>query len=199
MFTRLYLCRHGEVVGDGQRRYNGHRDVDINETGVMQMEGLRDRLKDAPLSAIYCSDLIRTVKGADIIGGPHTAPKVKKPEFRERNVGAWEGMTWDDIQARYPREWSEWLGDIVNFVPPGGGESLLQVSHRVLPALGAVLEGNRGGEIVLVAHGGVNRVILAEALGLDMKHVFRIEQRYGALNIIDYYDDGMSVVKLLNG
>jgi alpha-ribazole phosphatase len=199
MFTRLYLCRHGEVVGDGQRRYNGHRDVDINETGVMQMEGLRDRLKDAPLSTIYCSDLIRTVKGADIIGGPHAAPKVKKPEFRERNVGVWEGMTWDDIQARYPKEWNEWLGDIVNFVPPGDGESLLQVSHRVLPALGAVLEGNRGGEIVLVAHGGVNRVILSHALGLDLKNVFRIEQRYGALNIIDYYDDGMAVVKLLNG
>ncbi|MHB8174721.1 MAG: histidine phosphatase family protein, partial [Nitrospirota bacterium] len=48
-------------------------------------------------------------------------------------------------------------------------------------------------------HGGVNRVILSFALGLELKNVFRIEQRYGALNIIDFYEDGMPVVKLLNG
>lgn len=163
------------------------------------MEGLRDRLLHAPLSAVYCSDLIRAVKGADIIAGPHNAPRLPRHEFRERNVGAWEGMTWDDIQAKYPVEWSAWLGDIVHFVPPGGGESLLQVSQRVLPALAGVIEENRGSEIVLVGHGGANRVILAGALGLSLDKVFRIEQSYGSLNIIDYYEDGIPVVRLLNG
>jgi alpha-ribazole phosphatase/probable phosphoglycerate mutase len=56
-----------------------------------------------------------------------------------------------------------------------------------------------GREIAMLLHGGVNRVILADALGLDPSHLFRIDQSFGALNIIDYYDDGMSVVKLMNG
>ncbi len=150
------------------------------------------------LDAVYCSDLIRTVKGAEIIGGPHGAKAVSRAEFRERGVGLWEGMSYDEIEAAYPEDWNAWLGDIVHFVPPGG-ESLLEVSARVLPALNDTLAAHRGKEVVLVGHGGVNRIILSHAMGLDMKNIFRIEQRYGALNIIDFYDDGMPVVKLLNG
>ncbi len=203
-YTRLYLCRHGEVRGDdgagrpAKRRYNGHRDVDITDEGVRQMERLRDMLLGKSLDAVYCSDLIRTVKGAEIIGGPHGAKAVSRAEFRERGVGLWEGMSYDEIEAAYPEDWNAWLGDIVHFVPPGG-ESLLEVSARVLPALNDTLAAHRGKEVVLVGHGGVNRIILSHAMGLDMKNIFRIEQRYGALNIIDFYDDGMPVVKLLNG
>ena len=196
--TRLYLCRHGEVTGDGRRRYNGHRDVDITGNGVAQMERLRERLTDKPLVALYSSDLIRTVKGAEIIGERHAAPKVVVPEFRERNVGLWEGMAFEEIQDVYPAEWNAWLGDVMNFKPPEG-ESLAEVAGRVLPPLREIVEKHMGEEILLLAHGGVNRVILSDAMQLDLKHVFRIEQHYGALNIIDYYDDGMSVVKLLNG
>jgi len=197
-YTRLYLCRHGEVVGDGRRRYNGHRDVDITENGVGQMRKLGERLKEEALAAIYSSDLIRTIKGAEIIGEHHSAPRHVRPEFRERNVGAWEGMAFEEIQEAYPEEWSAWLGDIVHFRPPDG-ESLLEVSARVLPNLKELVDKHMGEEIVLLAHGGVNRVILSDAMQLDLKHVFRIEQHFGSLNIIDYYDDGMSVVKLLNG
>ncbi len=198
MFTRLYLCRHGEVAGDGKRRYNGHRDVDISENGVRQMKLLKEKLKDAPLTAIFSSDLIRTVKGAEIIGAYHNAPRIIKVEFKERSVGVWEGMSFEEIEGRYPDDWKAWLSDIVHFAPPGG-ESLLEVSHRVLPILRRVIETHSGEEILLVAHGGVNRVILSAAMGLDLKQVFHIEQNYGGLNIIDYYDDGISVVKLLNG
>jgi alpha-ribazole phosphatase len=86
----------------------------------------------------------------------------------------------------------------VHFLPPGG-ESLMGVSGRVIPALWKVIEENRGGEILLVGHGGVNRVILADAMKLDLHYIFRIDQDFGCLNIIDYYEDGVSVVKLLNG
>ena len=198
VFTRLYLCRHGEVLGDGRRRYNGHRDVDINENGVRQMELLRERLKDAPLSAVFASDLKRTVRGARIISEPHNLTVTSRPEFKERGVGLWEGMAWDEIENTYPDDWQAWLSDIVHYQPKGG-ESLLQVRSRVMPALYNVLDEYREKEILLVAHGGVNRIILSEAMQLDLKHVFRIEQGYGRLNIIDFYEDGMSVVKLLNG
>ncbi|HEY3346144.1 MAG TPA: histidine phosphatase family protein [Nitrospirota bacterium] len=197
-FTRLYLCRHGEVAGDGRKRYNGHIDIDISDNGVQQMEMLRDQLIETKISAAYSSDLIRSKKGAEIIGGPHGAPRVSLAEFRERGVGAWEGKSWDEIQAEFPGEWSAWLSDIVHFLPPGG-ESLMGVAGRVMPALGKVIEENRGGEILLVGHGGVNRVILADAMKLDLHYIFRIDQDFGCLNIIDYYEDGVSVVKLLNG
>ncbi len=221
MRTRLYLCRHGEVegeprasvfphrlprvvsevsagLGDGRRRYNGHRDVDISEAGVRQMEALRERLADAPLSAIYSSDLIRAVRGAEIVGERHSVPRIRKAEFRERGVGVWEGMSFEEIEGAYPADWRAWLNDAAHFAPPGG-ESLSDVAGRALPELKRAIEENLGREILLIGHGGLNRAILADAMGLPLSLVFRIEQGYGALNIIDYYDDGMSVVKLLNG
>jgi broad specificity phosphatase PhoE len=51
----------------------------------------------------------------------------------------------------------------------------------------------------MLLHGGVNRVIIADALGMDMMNLFRIDQAFGALNIIDYHDDGRAVVRLVNG
>ncbi len=51
----------------------------------------------------------------------------------------------------------------------------------------------------MLLHGGVNRVILADALGMDMMNLFRIDQAFGALNIIDYHEDGIAVVNLVNG
>ncbi|MHB8174722.1 MAG: histidine phosphatase family protein, partial [Nitrospirota bacterium] len=152
LYTRLYLCRHGEVCGDGSRRYNGHRDVDITDEGVRQMERLRNVLLEKPVDAVYCSDLMRTIKGAKIIGEPHGTPALHRAEFRERGVGLWEGMSFNEIEAAYPDDWKAWLQDIVHFCPPGG-ESLLELSGRVLPALNETLDGHRGKEVVLVGHG----------------------------------------------
>jgi alpha-ribazole phosphatase/probable phosphoglycerate mutase len=56
-----------------------------------------------------------------------------------------------------------------------------------------------GEEVVVVAHGGVNRVILLDAIGAPLESLFSIEQDFGCLNSIDYYKDGNSVVRLLNG
>jgi alpha-ribazole phosphatase len=62
-----------------------------------------------------------------------------------------------------------------------------------------IVERHRGGEVLVIAHGGVNRVILLDAIGAPFSSMFRIEQDYGCLNIIDYYGDGIPVVTLLNG
>ena len=73
------------------------------------------------------------------------------------------------------------------------------MSARVLPALEGIIKGNFGASICVVAHGGVNRVVLSDAMGLGLENFFSIEQDYGCLNIIDYHPDGIKVVKLLNG
>ena len=72
------------------------------------------------------------------------------------------------------------------------------LSERVLPHLRRILDKEKGRDVLIVAHGGVNRVILCEALGLDLVNVFNIQQDYGCLNIIDYYPDS-TLVRLING
>lgn len=195
--TRLYLARHGETTTSAEFRFIGHRDVDITENGVEQMKRLRDRLMNEDLHAFFCSDLKRAKKGAEIIGSLHDAVPVACPEFREINLGIWEGLTRDEILERYPQEYHLRLQDLA-YSHIEQGESFKDLQTRVISRLSTILREWKGKNILLMAHGGVNRVILFHALDLDLQLLPRVDQDYGCLNIIDYFDDG-PVVKLVNG
>lgn len=197
-YTRLYLARHGQVVGHEKLVANGHTDVDITETGVSQMNALAERLRPVELNAIYDTGLIRTGKGAGIIGQYHDCPIASKPDMKEIYFGAWEGLSLREIEMAYPDELKKRYADIAEYRPPGNGENMKDVIKRVLPCLREIISEQAGKNILIVAHGGVNRLILCEALGMETGNLFRLEQDYGCLNIIDYYPDN-AVVKLVNG
>jgi alpha-ribazole phosphatase len=194
--TRIHLIRHGEV--EGSTRYNGHRDVALTPRGVEQYHELKPRLDPDRISACYTSDLSRTVRGGEILGSYIGVEPVQVPAFRELNCGAWQGLTLAEIRETRPEEWAARMADLVHFRAPGG-ETLQELAARVLPALAAIVERHRGEEVLVVAHGGVNRVILLDALGAPLSSMFSIEQRYCCLNLIDYYADGNRVVNLVNG
>lgn len=196
--TRLFLIRHGEVTNtNGIFRYNGHIDVDITDLGVMQMEAVAERLKTEPIKGVYATGLIRTVKGAKIIARHHGLTPVADERFKEVHAGRWEGLSYAEVQEQFPDEAHIRFEDLVNYRIKGGGESLRDVQDRVLPALNSLLERHKGESVALVAHGGVNRVILCHALNMGLESFFRLEQDYGCLNIIDFYD-GTAVVRLVN-
>ena len=196
--TRLYIIRHGQVVGHRELRYNGHYDVDITEEGLSQMERLAKTLEKAEIDAVYSSDLMRAIKGAEIISKSLNLTPTKLPAFRELHLGRWEGMTHKEAAKKYPEEAHFTFQDLANDKLKGG-ENLIELGERVLPALAEITERHQGTNVCLVLHGGVNRVILCDAMGLDIQHFFRIEQDYGCLNILDCFEDGIRVVKLLNG
>ncbi len=196
--TRLFLIRHGQVENHHEFRYNGHHDVDITELGVEQMNNLAGFLKLEPVSAIYSSDLQRSYKGAEIIGGAIDKNPVSSSALRELYLGRWEGLTREEAVERFPEEADISFQDLATSRVKGG-ENLLDLRARVMPEIEKIVEENFGSVVCIVAHGGVNRVVLCEAMGLDLENFFRIEQDYGCLNIIDCYADGIKVVKLLNG
>lgn len=196
--NRLYMARHGQVVGyDGFPVY-GHTDVEMTDVGIMQMEHLAERLRLVNVSAIYSSDLKRSSRGARIIARYHDAPLYTLPELREMHFGDWEGLTLKEIRERFPEELEERKTDLVNFRNPGEGESIESLSERVMNCFKGILKDQKGNDIVLVGHGAVNRVILCDALNLDLNGMFKIHQDYGCLNIIDYFPDS-TLVRMING
>ncbi len=196
--TRMYLIRHGEVAGAGTKRYNGHADVALSPRGVEQYHQIKERFAGTNVSACYTSDLTRCVTGAEILGQHLGVTPVRERNLRELNIGVWEGMTWTDIQATYPEQWQARLDDLVNYRVPRG-ENLVDLRGRIIPVVRDIVERHRGEEVLVVAHGGANRVILLDAIGAPLSALFNIEQTYCCLNIIDYFADGKTVVKLLNG
>ena len=196
--SRLYIARHGQVVGHDRFPAYGHTDVDITDVGKSQMEQLAERLRLTNIAAIYSSDLKRAVKGARIIACYHDVPHHALPEFRELYFGDWEGMTLEEIRKRFPDELERRKTDLMNFQAPGDGESMYALSKRVMACLQNILEEHKGNDFLLVVHGGVNRVILCDALGIDLSKAGGIHQDYGCLNIIDYFSDS-TLVRLVNG
>lgn len=195
--TRLYLARHGQVADGHTHRYHGHNDIHLSPQGVRQLEELAAQLQPVPLTAVYASDLTRAFQGAEILCRGRGLEPQAVPEFREVHFGLWEGLSFEEIASHYPRELQGRLQDLTNYRIPGG-ESLMDVQRRALPRLQEILRHHHGQAVALVAHAGINRVILSEALGLPLDHLFRIDQNYGCLNIIDYFPD-IPVVRLING
>ncbi|MFZ4856033.1 MAG: alpha-ribazole phosphatase [Desulfuromonadaceae bacterium] len=196
--TRIYLIRHGQVAGFDKPRYNGQADVALTELGIVQYHRLKERLVDKDISACYTSDLSRCSTGAAIICQALGIESSVHPELRELDIGVWEGLAWEEIKAQWPDVWQARFDDLVNYRVPQG-ENLLDVEARVMPVITQVVERHKGEEVLVVAHGGVNRIVLLNAIGAPLAGMFNIEQNYGCLNIIDYYDDGRATVKLLNG
>ena len=106
-------------------------------------------------------------------------------------------MSFDEIQIKYPDEFNAWAGNPLQFSPMGG-ESTFTMSERVLNSLEEIIRNHEGEHIAIVAHGGVNRIILCHLLGIPLENIFRIDQDYGALNIIEFWEK-YPVVKLING
>ncbi|MEZ4599736.1 MAG: alpha-ribazole phosphatase [Syntrophotaleaceae bacterium] len=196
--TRIYLVRHGQVEGSEEKRYNGQSDVRLTSLGLAQFGALQKRLEDKPIAAVYSSDLSRCLDGARIISKPHGLVPVALRALRELDIGHWQGKAWDELKRRYPEEWQARLKDIVHYRVPGG-ENLIDVRGRVAPALQELVERHRGEEVVVVGHGGINRIVLLEALAAPLSALFRLEQNFGCLNIVDYRQDGGATVQLVNG
>jgi len=196
--TRIYLVRHGQVEGHEKKRYNGHVNVSLTQLGREQSDRVCDCLVDIPLDAVYSSDLDRSRYCAELIAAAHNLTASTYESLRELNIGDWEGRTWDELQEAYPEDWQERQRDLVNFQVPGG-ESLQDAADRIRPTILKIIANHPDSNVALVAHGGANRIILLDAIGAPLKQAFSIEQDYGCVNIIDYFVDGNSVVKLLNG
>lgn len=195
---KIYLVRHGAIQPPGSgRRYLGQLDVPLAPEGLRQAEVLRERLRPVRLAAVYCSDLRRAVDTAGIIAAPHGLTPRACPELREVGLGAWDGLTFDEVKERYPEEYAARGADFINFRPPGG-ESFLDCAHRVLPAVFAALAATPG-DLLLVGHAGVNRILLCLAQGRSLADLFAIPQEYGCLNLMTCLDSEFAVASLIPG
>lgn len=180
----IYLFRHGEVVEGETRRFIGHLDVPLSPRGERQCAAQAARLRGADLAAVFSSDLVRSRRSGEIIGAPHGLTPIVVEPLREMAMGRWEGLTAEQIQAREPEAFADWMSRVGEFPFPGG-ESVPDLVARAWPAFEAIADAWRGRSIAVVAHGGTNRVVLCRALGLPLSRLLALGQDYGALSVLE--------------
>lgn len=191
----LILIRHGEAELRG--RYVGRTDPPLSECGRSQAVAVARRLADEPLLAVYSSPLQRARDTAQAIGGLHCLRVKEVPDLAELDFGAWDGLSYGEIERRDPERLSRWLSDPVAVCPPGG-ESLAHLAQRVMAATHHILAQYPRGTSVIVSHGGPIRVIVCEALGLPLGAQWRIGQALAGLTRVEWYGGGDVVLSLLN-
>ncbi|MCX8033710.1 MAG: alpha-ribazole phosphatase [Thermodesulfovibrio sp.] len=201
-YTVVYLLRHGETDGP-KRVYKGHIDVPLSKRGVEQVEKVAEKLKHViakypfEKTIILSSPLKRAVKTAEIIGEALSIEIIPMEILKERSFGKWEGMSLDEIVSAYPDDFERWRQNPAKFSPPEG-ESTLDVSNRAKRAIEHILKEYKDHRVLITAHGGINRVILCNLLNIPLENIFKIEQDFACVNIIEFYDK-FPVVKLING
>ena len=188
--------RHGSVVGAETRRFIGHLDVPLSPLGEAQVVALAARLRMVALDAIYCSDLVRTRRTAEIIAAPHALTPIANPALREFAMGRWDGLTAEEIRALDPAAFAAWMGDVGRFQFPEG-ESLPDLEARAWPAFETIVARHPGRSIAIVAHGGSLRAILCRALDLGPGRLLALGQDYAALSVLERSRDAWTL-RLLN-
>lgn len=172
--TELWLVRHGQTDWNLTGRWQGQASdaPGLNETGRNQAQIASEKVKGLEISAIYSSDLLRARQTAEVIAIPFGIPVILEPRLREIDLGKWEGMLSEDIEAQYPKELAERARDPFH-TPAPDGEAPFEVTERVLEAVKEIVNRHLNEPVVIVAHGISLAVIICHAEGVPVEDVYQ--------------------------
>jgi probable phosphoglycerate mutase len=176
----LILLRHGETEWSRAGRHTGRTDVPLTEAGLAAAARLGPVLATRELAAAFCSPASRARLTAELAG---LAAARIDPDLQEWDYGGYEGLTSAQISATRPG-WSLWRDGIIPGDAAHPGESIQQVAARADAVLGRVRPLLTDGDVALVAHGHLLRVLTARWLGLapDAGRLFRLDT--GTLSLL---------------
>jgi alpha-ribazole phosphatase len=185
--SRLILVRHAEPAEHARGRCYGSLDVGLSSAGAHDAE----RLATLECDVVYSSPRIRAIDTARAI----TTTIQVDDDLRELDFGELEGRTYDEIAASEPELYRAWMERPTTVTFPGG-ESFAILKKRALRALDRIRTAHDCA--VVVTHGGVIRAALAEWLSMPDEAIFRLDQSYCGVTIVDWFGD-VPVVRLVNG
>ncbi len=191
--TRIIAIRHGETAWNVDSRIQGSLDIALNATGRQQAARVAAALADEPVSAIYASDLARAWETAQHLGRVHRLEVTPEKGLRERSFGDFEGRTFAEIEAVLPEQAQRWRKRDPDFAPPGG-ESLLDLKHRVEEAAARLAARHPGGLIALVGHGGVMDVLYRAATRVHIQAPRTWALGNAAINRLLWTPEGFTLV-----
>jgi probable phosphoglycerate mutase len=166
--TRVIAIRHGETAWNAEARMQGQLDVPLNDVGRWQAGRVAAALADETIDALYSSDLARALQTAEPLAQAHRLPILEDPGLRERCFGVFQGLTFDEVAARWPEPSRRWRQREPDFAPEGA-ESLRRFSARCVGAAARLAAAHPGQTIALVAHGGVLDCLYRAATRVELQ------------------------------
>jgi probable phosphoglycerate mutase len=193
---RILLTRHGQVEWNRSERFRGRAELALNELGIAQAEAIAKRIAESwqPV-AVYTSPLSRAVRTGEAIAAPLGLTAQPLALLNDIDYGKWQGLTADEVRARWGAMIDQWQ-QTPHLVRIPGGETLQDVLVRAADLLREMLQRHADETVVLVGHDSLNRVLLLNVLGLPLARYWRLSQGNCALSIIDTADGDYNVVTM---
>lgn len=194
--TTMWLFRHPEPAEAAQGRCYGSLDFKLSARGIIQAKAAAQALAHEPLAAIYSSPKLRCRLAGEILAQGRACRVEVVDALRELDFGELEGRTYEEIATLYPNIYREWMARPANVRFPGG-ESWPEMRVRVLNAVEKIRSDHIGQSVIVVTHGGVIRIALAEALQMGPGDAFRLSLHYGGFSLIRYAGE-TPIVEVMN-
>lgn len=191
--TRILAIRHGETAWNVDGRIQGQLDVPLNDMGRWQVHRLALAVADEDIAAIYSSDLLRALETAQAVSRGSGDPIVTDPGLRERGFGTFEGLSYAEINQRWPEMGERWRRRDPSFGAPGG-ETLTDFYARSVATAARLAALHPGQTIALVSHGGVMDCLYRAATRIPLDAPRSWQLGNAAINRLLYTPQGFTLV-----
>lgn len=198
--TTFVLLRHGETLLTPQKRFSGSGGTDpsLSDVGREQAERVAAALAArGTVQAIVASPLTRTRQTAAAVAARLGLDVAIEDGLRETDFGAWEGLTFAEVQERYPEDLKTWLAS-PKAEPTGGGESFAATARRIATTRDKLIASYAGRTVLLVSHVTPIKSLVRLAIGAPPESLYRMELSAASLSAVAYYADGNASLRLFN-
>ena len=194
--VKLILVRHALTVDNQKSRLSGHIDSSISEEGKEQIDKITNYLKDFDIDKIYTTTSSRTKDTVKKLSELKSIEIIEKESLKEISFGDFEGLTFDEIKDKYPKEFQDMIEKGYEYKYPNG-ESLIDSYNRVCIELDNIISNNDDRTILICSHGGTMRNIITYLISNSYKYHWNFKIDNGSVTILEV-QDGFTVITAMN-
>ncbi len=193
---KITFIRHGATINtDENRFFDDETYPAINSAGRKEMEKISQWVKNKGLKIdkIYSSSALRTIQSSDILSNICERDFEILDELKSRKSGIWSGLSFEEIEQKYPKMLDEFHEHPETFCPEGA-ETLSDLNKRVDNIINNIINKNLHKRLIIVTHGDVIKAAIANALNIPPGNQFKIYIPTGSATQISYFEDFASLV-----
>ena len=194
--VKLILVRHALTVDNQKSRLSGHIDSSISEEGKEQIDKITNYLKDFDIDKIYTTTSSRTKDTVKKLSELKSIEIIEKESLKEISFGDFEGLTFDEIKDKYPKEFQDMIEKGYEYKYPNG-ESLIDSYNRVCIELDNIISNNDDRTILICSYGGTIRNIITYLISNSYKYHWNFKIDNGSVTILEV-QDGFTVITAMN-
>lgn len=194
--TKLILVRHALTNDNQNSRLSGHIDSTVSEKGKKQIKKLTNYLSNVHIDKIYTTTSKRTKDTVYELSNLKSINIIEKENLKEINFGDFEGMTFDEIKSKCPKEFQKMINEGYDYKYPNG-ESLIMTYGRVAKEIDEIILDNKDKTVLICSHGGTIRNIITHLISDSYEYHWNFKIDNASISILEI-ENGFAVINTMN-